>query len=109
MDKTVDISKFRSGVFDLFDEVIRRRYERIIVERRGYDARAVLTSERYLADLEGQLERLKSIVAKLQAGSAGASFRLIGSARLNVGPDEVLSKSRARQAALRARKRGSLT
>ena len=108
MAKKVDISKFRSGIFDLFDEVIRRQCERIIIERRGYDARAVLTSERYLEDLELELAGLKAMVAKLQAGSAGASFKLIGSARLNVEPDEVLGKSRAQQAEFLAGKRASL-
>lgn len=107
MVRTVDISRLRQEIFRFFDELLRRKDERLIIERRGYDARVVMTSEQYLLDLEGQLEALKAVVSRLQAGSA-EGFKLIGSVRLQVEPDDVLAVSRQAQARLRATKRNSI-
>ena len=107
MTKTVDISRFRSALFELFDAVVGREGDRVIVERRGVEGRAVLTSERHLMSLEQQLNALKQLLSRLQAASGRSEFRLVGSADLRVEPDQVLVKSRARQAEALARKRAA--
>lgn len=108
MPRTIDISKFRSELFALFDDVVHHDGDSVVVERRGYPERAVLTSERYFLAVEHQLEALRKAFAALQQAAPAAHFRLLESGDLNIGPDEVLAKSRARQAELLAQKRGTL-
>jgi hypothetical protein len=108
MTTTIDISRFRAALFELFDAVVGRDGDRVIVERRGVEGRAVLTSERHLTSLEQQVHALKQLLARLQAASGRPEFRLLGSAELRVEPDQVLVTSRARQADALAWKRASL-
>ena len=108
MTRTVDISRFRSALFELFDAVVGRDGDRVIVERRGVEGRAVLTSERHLTALEQQVNALKQLLSRLQAAPGRSEFKLVGSAELRVEPDQVLVKSRARQADALARKRATL-
>jgi hypothetical protein len=108
MTTTIDISRFRAALFELFDAVVGRDGDRVIVERRGVEGRAVLTSERHLTSLEQQVHALKQLLARLQAAPGRPEFRLVGSAELRVEPDQVLVTSRARQADALARKRAAL-
>jgi hypothetical protein len=108
MTTTIDISRFRAALFELFDAVVGRDGDRVIVERRGVEGRAVLTSERHLTALEHQVDVLKQLLSHLQAASGEPAFRLVGSAELRVDPDQVLVTSRARQADALAQKRAAL-
>lgn len=108
MPKTVDISKFRADLFTLFDDVVRHDGDAVVVERRGYAERAVLTSERYILAVERQLEALRRALATLQQSAPAAQFRLFESAELNIEADQILARSRARQAELLAQKRVTL-
>jgi len=106
--KTVEISKFRSEIFSLFDSVVENEGDTVVIERRGHPMRAVLTSERHLVALHQQLLALRKAVATMRQAAGGGKFKLVGSAELQVPPDEVLSKSRGRQAELLSQKRKSL-
>lgn len=76
-----------------------------MVERRGSPERAVLTSERYFLALELELETLRRAFVALRQASPAARFRLCESGQLQVDADEVLARSRARQAERTAEKR----
>jgi PHD/YefM family antitoxin component YafN of YafNO toxin-antitoxin module len=108
MPRTVDISKLRADLFTLFDEVVQREGDSVVVERRGSPERAVLTSERYFLALELELETLRKAFVALRQASPTARFRLFESGRLHVDADEVLAKSRARQAERITEKRAKL-
>jgi PHD/YefM family antitoxin component YafN of YafNO toxin-antitoxin module len=108
MPRTVDISKLRADLFTLFDEVVQREGDLVVVERRGSPERAVLTSERYFLALELELETLRKAFVALRQASPAARFRLFESGRLHVDADEVLAKSRARQAERITEKRAKL-
>lgn len=108
MAKTVDISRFRADLFDLFDHVVRQDGNAVVIGRRGHPERAVLTSERYFRAVEQQLEALRKALVTLQQAAPAAQFRLFESGELNVAADQVLARSRARQAELLAQKRATL-
>jgi hypothetical protein len=94
----VPISEARRRLFELVEEVLTGRADRVALSHKGYDERVVLVRARDLTNLEADLAALRE-----RAGPAPRPLRGLG--QLHVAADEVLGSLRARQAALAATKR----
>jgi hypothetical protein len=100
-DPAVPISEARRRLFELVEEVLTGRADRVALSHRGYDDQVVLVRARDLAKLEADLNALRA-----RLGPEPRPLRGLGT--LLVDPDQVLVRARQRQAALAAEKRASL-
>jgi hypothetical protein len=94
----VPISEARRRLFELVEEVLTGRADRVALSHKGYDERVLLVRARDVTKLEADLAALRERV-----GPEPRPLRGLG--RLHVAADEVLSGVRDRQAALAAAKR----
>jgi hypothetical protein len=99
-DAAVPISEARRRLFELVEEVLTGRADRVALSHKGYDERVLLVRARDLTKLEADLAALRERV-----GPEPRPLR--GLARLRVAADEVLTGARRRQAALAAEKRAA--
>ncbi len=90
--KTVPISEARRDLFQIFDRVVRKEGEKVIISRRGHTQPAALVSAVYL-------ERLESLARRRRPLPLGQA-RMRGTMTVVGDPDTVLSEIRARQNAL---------
>ena len=95
------ISEARRRLFELVEEVLTGRADRVALSHRGYDDQVLLVRARDLAKLEADLHALRERV-----GPGPRPLRGLGT--LLVAPDQLLVRSRQRQAALAAEKRAAL-
>jgi len=94
----VPISEARRRLFELVEEVLTGRADRVALSHKGYDERVLLVRARDLTKLEADLAALR--------GRVGPEPRpLRGLGRLHVAADAVLAGVRGKQAALAAAKR----
>jgi hypothetical protein len=101
-ESAVPISEARRRLFELVEEVLTGRADRVALSHKGYDERVLLVRARDLTKLEADLAALR--------GRLGPEPRpLRGLGRLHVGAEEVLGGVRRRQAALAAAKRDTWT
>lgn len=95
------ITTARSRLFDLVEEVLTGRRARVELSHRSYDEHVVLVRKR-------EIEGLQADLAALRARVGVEPRPLRGYATLLVDPDEVLVRSRAKQAELAQAKRAKL-
>lgn len=100
-DEALPVTTARSRLFELVEELLTGRTARIELMHRGYQEHVVLLRK-------GELEGLEADLAALRARTAPEPRPLRGLGRLGVEPDQVLARSRERQARLAAAKRDSL-
>jgi hypothetical protein len=100
-DPAVPISEARRRLFELVEEVLTGRADRVALSHRGYDEQVLLVRARDLAKLEADLNALRE-----RLGPEPRPLRGLGT--LLVDPDQVLVRTRQRQAALAAEKRAAL-
>src|ERR687893_433990 len=94
-DEPVPISVARSQLFELVEEVLDGRADRIALSHRGRAERVVLVRADVLARLEAELAALRARV-----GPEPRPLR--GLATINAPVEEVLAEVRGRQSALAA-------
>ena len=94
----VPISEARRRLFELVEEVLTGRADRVALSHKGYDERVLLVRARDLTKLEADLAALRQRV-----GPEPRPLRGLGT--LLVDADAVLGGARRRQAALAAAKR----
>lgn len=95
------ISEARRRLFELVEEVLTGRADRVTLSHRGYEDQVLLVRARDLAKLEADLSALRE-----RLGPEPRPLRGLGT--LLVDPDQVLAGVRERQAALAAEKRATL-
>jgi hypothetical protein len=100
-DPAVPISEARRRLFELVEEVLTGRADRVALSHRGYADQVLLVRARDLAKLEADLSALRE-----RLGPEPRPLRGLGT--LLVDPDQVLVGVRQRQAALAAEKRAAL-
>ena len=100
-DPAVPISEARRRLFELVEEVLTGRADRVALSHRGYDDQVLLVRARDLAKLEADLSALRE-----RLGPEPRPLRGLGT--LLVDPDQVLVGVRQRQATLAAEKRRAL-
>lgn len=100
-ENVLPVTSARNRLFDLVEKVLTGERARIELSHRGYEDHVVLVRKAMLEGLEADLARLRT-----DAGLAPGPLRGLG--RLNVPPDRVLSRSRARQNESVKRKRAEL-
>ncbi len=100
-DEALPVTTARSRLFELVEDVLTGRTSRVELAHRGYKEHVVLLRK-------GELEGLEADLAALRARAAPEPRPLRGLGRLSIEPDQVLVRSRGRQAQLVAAKRASL-
>lgn len=95
------ITAARSRLFDLVEEVLTGRRARVELSHRSYDEHVVLVRKREIEGLQADLDALRARV-----GIEPRPLRGLGT--LLVDPDDVLVRSRAKQAELARAKRVKL-
>ncbi|HEY7766857.1 hypothetical protein [Longimicrobium sp.] len=95
------ITAARSRLFDLVEEVLTGRRPRVELSHRSYDEHVVLIRKREIEGLQADLDALRARV-----GVEPRPLRGLGT--LLVDPDDVLVRSRAKQAELERAKRDKL-
>ena len=100
-DEPVPISVARGQLFELVEEVLDGRVDRIALSHRGRAERVVLVRADVLARLEAELAALRARV-----GPEPRPLR--GLATINAPVEDVLAEVRGRQDALAAAKRQDL-
>lgn len=99
MTRKLKVSEARAQLFDLVDYVTSREEGVVLIEHRDRPERAALLSE-------GHLRYLYTTIEELEKRNR-SPFRLKGSAKLLVSPEELeagIAEDRKRQAALAAGK-----
>lgn len=94
----VPISEARRRLFELVEELLTGRADRVALSHKGYDERVLLVRARDLIKLEADLAALRE-----QMGPEPRPLRGLGT--LLVDADAVLGGARRRQAALAVEKR----
>lgn len=97
----ITITAARSRLFDLTEEILTGQRSRVELSHRSFDDHVVMVRK---ADLDA----LDADIAALRAQIGGEPRPLRGFGALLVEPDQVLARSRARQAELVQAKRASL-
>ena len=102
MARRVTISTDRRDLFELFEDVVNEKTDKVVIEHRNVAERAVLVRETYVKHLEMLVDTLK------RREPPSKPFFLIGSATLLVEPEDVLCDVRRQQIELAAAKRRRL-
>ena len=100
-DDVLPITAARGRLFDLIEELLTGRRSRVELSHRSFDDHVVLVRK-------SDLEALDADIAALRARLGSMPRPLRGFGALYVEPDQVLARSRARQAELARAKRASL-
>lgn len=95
------VTAARGRLFDLIEEILTGQRSRVELSHRSFDDHVVLVRKADLEALDADLAALRA-----QIGSEPRPLRGFGA--LLVEPDQVLARSRARQAELARMKRASL-
>lgn len=100
-DDVLPITAARAQLFDLIEEILTGQRSRVELSHRSFDEHVVMVRK-------GDLEALDADLAALRARIGSQPRPLRGFGALHVEPDQVLARSRARQAELARGKRASL-
>lgn len=100
-ETVLPVTSARDRLFDLVEKVLTGERPRIELSHRGYEDHVVLVRKAVLEGLEADL-------AKLRTNAGVVPRPLQGFGKLNVPPDRVLARSRARQNESAKRKRADL-
>lgn len=87
MPKPMNISAARKDLPSLFDRVIRRTGEMVVIRRRDEDREAVLVSREYV----------QSLLLASRGGAPASKFLLIGSGEAVSDVEDAISEIRAEQ------------
>ncbi len=101
-NRAIPISVARTKLFELAEDVLTYRADRVALSHKDHDEQLVLVRSSDLAKMEADIAALRE-----RAGIVPHSLR--GIMRLNVDADEVLTEVRRRQAELWEAKLASLT
>jgi hypothetical protein len=97
---TLPVTTARAKLFDLVEDLLTGRASRVELSHRNFEEHVLLVRKTEIEGLEADLKALRARV-----GPEPKPLRGTGS--LNVEPDQVLARTRARQAELAARKRAT--
>lgn len=95
------VTTARARLFDLVDDLLSGRSSRIELSHRNHDEHVVLMRKEEVEGMEADLHALRS-----RLGPEQRPLRGLG--KLNVEPEQILVRTRARQAELAAGKRDFL-
>jgi hypothetical protein len=98
--RAVPVTTARARLFDLVDDVLTGRSSRVELAHRDHDEHVVLVRKGELEGMEADLLALRS-----RLGPEPRPLRGMGA--LTVEPEQILVRTRARQARLAAEKRAS--
>ncbi|MGH9417526.1 MAG: hypothetical protein ACRD01_12950 [Terriglobales bacterium] len=88
--RLVPISSARGELFDLFEQVVRKEGDKVLLKRRGWRRQAALVSADYLASLEAR--------ARPAAPARRASLHMAGTVVIGGEVEAILARHRQRQA-----------
>ena len=100
-EDVLPVTAARGRLFELIEEILTGQRSRVELSHRSFDEHVVLVRK-------GELVALDAAIAALRAQIRTEPRPLRGFGALLVEPDQVLARSRARQAELARMKRASL-
>jgi hypothetical protein len=100
-DEVLPVTAARGQLYELVEAVLTGRRAKVELSHRGYDEHVLLVRK-------GELDGLHADNAALRSRVGGEPRPLRGRGKLNVPADQVLARTRARQAELARRKRADI-